>query len=98
VHEDLPQAEFLVPAEHQAGVYANAATVWKTPYDFTIDFAAFAGNPDDVDDVTARVVARVRIPTGFAFDLIRMVHATMARYEDEWGEIRRPERRHRSDE
>ncbi len=45
-----------------------------------------------------RVVARIRIPVGLAFDLIRMVHATMARYEDEWGEIRRPERGNRSDE
>ena len=49
--------------------------------------------PDDPESIVlpARIVARVRIPSGFAFDLIRMIHATMEVYEAEWGEIRPPE-------
>jgi hypothetical protein len=60
-----------VPPEQEAGTYAQAAVVWHTPYDFTIDFAAMQKpHPADAEDsdsplvVPARVVARVRIPWG----------------------------------
>jgi hypothetical protein len=64
---------FVIPPEHQAGVYAHTFAVWHTPYDFTIDFAVsqLAEAVDSADDATsvipARLVARVRIPPGTVF-------------------------------
>jgi hypothetical protein len=87
--------ELSVPPEHEAGVYATAVAVWNTRYDFTIDFgAALTPEPDEVDDLTSvphRVVARVRIPAGLAFEVLRALSANMERYEMRWGEIHRPE-------
>jgi hypothetical protein len=85
---------FLVPPDVEAGVYATTALVWHTRSEFTIDFAAPLG-PERAEVLAADVlvVARVRIPTAFAFDLLRMLSGMMERYEREWGEIRVPERR-----
>lgn len=74
--------------------------VWHTPYDFIIDFAAIQlaqpsdpADPDSPLEVPARVVSRVRIPTGLVFDVIRTINARMEAYEAEWGEITPPELR-----
>jgi hypothetical protein len=89
---------FYVPPEQEAGVYAETVAVWHTPYDFVIDFGSIQiAQPSDPDDpaspfeVPARVVSRVRIPTGLVFDVIRTINARMEQYEAEWGEIRGPE-------
>ena len=86
--------QFLVPPALEAGVYATTALVWHTRSEFTIDFAVPL-SPDRAEALEADVlvVARVRIPTAFAFDLLRMLSGMMERYESEWGEIHRPERR-----
>ena len=91
-----PEPDFYVlPPEHEAGAYATAAVVWYTAYDFTIDFAAPMGHelaePDDVR--RHRVVSRVRLPVGFAFELISMISGNMELYEQAWGEIHYPRRR-----
>jgi hypothetical protein len=95
---------FSVPPEQEAGAYANAFTIWHTPYDFTIDFAATQypepSDPDDAESrpvADARVVARVRIPPTLAFDLIQMINRRMATYEANWGEIVVPEPRREED-
>ena len=90
--------QFYLPPDQEAGVYAHAYAVWHAAYDFIIDFAVteFARATDPEDPTTtvipARIVARVRLPPGVMFDLIRTINATMTRYEAEWGEIARPER------
>ena len=96
--DDSLRLEFYIPADQEPGVYAHAAVVWHTRYDFTIDFAATQlprpSNPDDPESplvIPARVVARVRIPPTQAFDLIRAISGTMERYEAAWGEIVPPE-------
>jgi hypothetical protein len=99
-----PESRFpvttYIPAELEGGTYAQTAVVWHTPYDFTLDFAALQtpepSEPDDGEPEPvrpARVVARVRIPASFAFDLIRMIHQEMSRYEARWGDLRPPEPR-----
>ena len=37
------------------------------------------------------VVARVRLPVGLIFDIIKTINTDMTSYEATWGEIRRPE-------
>jgi uncharacterized protein DUF3467 len=80
--------------------YAHTVAVWHTAYDFTIDFAVTQlvqpSDPTDPDSqmiVPARVVARVRIPPTLVFDVIRAINERMTLYEEEWGEIARPEPR-----
>ncbi len=96
---------FYVPPEQEAGVYAETVAVWHTPYDFIIDFAAIqVAQPVDPTDpgsqmeVPARVVSRIRIPTGLVFDLIQTINARMEQYEQEWGEIQRPQLREEGEE
>jgi hypothetical protein len=92
-------SRFDVPDDDEcrAGVYANNASVTYSAYEFTLDFAvstdAEISDPDDPSaEVTIpyRVVARVRLPVGLVFDLIRAINASMSGYEAIWGEIRRP--------
>jgi hypothetical protein len=88
---------FVLPPEQEAGFYANTFAIWHTGYDFTIDFAASQlperSNPDDPESpvvVPCRVVARVRIPAGTVFALLRTINERMSVYEAEWGPIREP--------
>jgi hypothetical protein len=89
---------FDVPDEWRVGLYANNVNVWHTPYEFTLDFAVSElpqlTDPEDLDGgltVPNSVVARIRIPVGLVFDVIRAVNANMEQYEAAWGEIKRPE-------
>jgi hypothetical protein len=94
-----PEIQFVIPPEHEAGVYANTFAVWHTAYDFTIDFAASQlpeqsdlSDPESPYVVPCRVVSRVRIPASTVFDLIRTINERMGVYEVEWGMIRPPQR------
>jgi hypothetical protein len=98
--------DFLMPPEWEIGLYANTVNVWHSPYEFTLDWAvtqpAEAPDPDDVSAgvrVPATVVARVRIPVGLIFDVLRTLNEAMTGYEAFFGEIRRPgEHREGNDE
>jgi Protein of unknown function (DUF3467) len=89
--------EIQLPPELESGVYANFLGVWHTAHEFTLDFAQI--QPAQVDDpedpsspvtLPARVVARVKIPVTVVFDVIRALNENMTRYEQAFGEIRRP--------
>jgi hypothetical protein len=91
------QFEIQIPPELEGGVYANFLSVWHTAYEFTLDFAAT--QPPQVEDendpnspvrAPCRVVARVKIPVTVVFDVIRAINENMTRYEQAFGEIRRP--------
>jgi hypothetical protein len=89
--------QLQLPPELEAGVYANFLGVWHTAHEFTLDFAqlqpAQLGDPaDPTAPVTlpARVVARVKIPVTVAFDVIRALNENLGRYEQSFGEIKRP--------
>src|SRR5207248_436601 len=68
-----------VPAELEAGVYASFLATWYTAHEFTLDF----GTPvADDPERQLRGVARVKVPPGVVFDMIRIIHARMTQYEE----------------
>jgi Protein of unknown function (DUF3467) len=104
LHVTTPPGQPPVAFELQAdpsmagGVYANALAIWHTAHEFTLDFMVNAQPPSPgvAEDGTPvirlphRLVARVRIPPGAAFDVIRAINENMTRYEQAYGPIHRP--------
>jgi len=101
---DTPERDidfnFDVSEEAGAAVYANIVSIWFSPYEFGLDWglteAAEAEDPDDPTSplrIPVSVVARLRVPTGLIFDVLRALNQAMTRYEAIFGEIRRPEAR-----
>ncbi|HEY6015820.1 MAG TPA: DUF3467 domain-containing protein [Gaiellaceae bacterium] len=91
--------EVDLPDELVPGVYANAAGVWHTPYEFTVDFLSLLlRDPEAPDVVPCRVVARIKLPPTVIFDLIRALNANMTVYEARFGEIHRIEPNEPEDE
>ena len=87
--------EVQVPPELEPGVYANFLGVWHTAYEFTLDFAS-TQPPQHTEvgvRVPCRVVARIKMPVGVVFDVLRALNDNMTKYEEVFGEIRRPEGR-----
>ena len=101
--EDFTGADgFELLPELEGGAYAEGVALWHTPFTLVLDFLVPTFPPRDGQSgpepvQPARVVARVRLPIGMAFELIRGVSAIMGDYEAEWGEIRRPEPRPRGE-
>jgi len=82
--------DLRIPEELQAGVYASVLSAWYTPHEFTLDF----GTPVEGDpERQLRAVARVKVPPGVVFELIRILHAKMTLYEEKYGPIHYPDRR-----
>jgi hypothetical protein len=81
-----------VAEDLEGGVYANFLSVWHTAHEFTLDFAATlpAQEEDDQMVVPCRVTTRVKIPPTLLFDLLRALNGNMTRYEETFGEIRKP--------
>ncbi len=96
-----PRVAFELHADPsiEGGVYANGLVVWSTPDEFTLDFVVNSAPPqpsetpegESVIRAPHRLVARVRIPPGKVFDVIRAINENMDRYEQVFGPIRRPE-------
>jgi Protein of unknown function (DUF3467) len=88
--EDHPlEVDFEVPNRLRVGVYANAARISYTLSEFTLDLAVF--DPELDESGRAIVCARVRIPVIFVFDVLRAINLAMTSYEQDYGEIRRPD-------
>ena len=89
--------DFDLSPEARVGVYANALSVWYSPYEFALDWG-LSGPPQAEDDddpsspirITTSVIARIRIPVGFGFDVLRALNEALTGYESIFGEIRRP--------
>lgn len=89
--------QFKAEAQVEGGVYANIVSVWHSPHEFTLDFAATlpaqVGKTDGGEDVTVvpcRVTARVKVPPTVMFDLIRAMNTNLTNFEATYGEVRRP--------
>lgn len=78
-----------LPAEQEAGAYANFAGVWHGADGFVLDFAVVTQPPvadaEGVTDISARVVSRVRIPTSQAWELMRALNEQLSQWESEYG-------------
>jgi hypothetical protein len=92
--------DFQISPELEGGVYANALTSWHSPHDFTLDFAAMQrpepfdpADPESEVSIVCRIVVRVRVPLTMMFDFIREMNHSLTGYEQEHGEIRRPQDR-----
>jgi hypothetical protein len=77
-----------VPAELETGVYASFLATWYTRHEFTLDFGI---EVEDDPERQLRGVARVKVPPGVVFEMIRIIHARMTEYEGEYGPIHYPE-------
>jgi Protein of unknown function (DUF3467) len=96
-----PTPRVISPVQADAamigGVYANGLNVWHTPHEFTLDFVVNAEPPkqatgpagEQVITAPQRLVARVRIPPGMVFDLIRAINNNLTNYEQALGQITR---------
>jgi len=90
--------DFEITPETRTGVYANNLHIWYSPYEFVLDWGLTgrveAEDPDDPTSplrIPISVVARVRVPTGLIFDVLRALNEAMTGYEAIFGEIRRPD-------
>jgi hypothetical protein len=85
--------EVSILPELEGGVYASFANLWHGPDVFTIDFAALSAPPERVEDeegtaynrFQTRVVARVRIPPGQVFELMKALEIQLSAWESETG-------------
>lgn len=97
---EQPPVAFEVHADPSltGGVYANALAIWHTPHEFTLDFmvSSQAPQPAETEEGTTvirapfQLVARVRIPPGVVFDVLRAIEENMTHYERAFGQIPRP--------
>ena len=91
-----PQFTFNVPEDLQTGRYANILGVWHSPHEFTLDFSVSGQpippeGPGEPPIVPCDVVARVKVAPSLVFDLLEALNENMTHYEQNYGEIRRPE-------
>lgn len=93
----VPSFQLKITEQDEGGVYANILSVWHSPHEFTLDFAAsLPANQVDGPDgqmqvvIPSRVVARVKIPPTVMFDVLRALNENMTNYEARFGTIRAP--------
>jgi Protein of unknown function (DUF3467) len=98
---DNPEHPTRIAFELQAdpgllgGVYANGLSVWHTISEFTLDFVvnsqpqtpARTDTGETVIRAPHQLVARVRIPPGKVFDVIRAINDNLTNYEQTFGPL-----------
>jgi hypothetical protein len=98
---DNPEQPTRIAFELQAdpsmlgGVYANGLSVWHTVSEFTLDFVvnsqpqapARTETGEMVIRAPHQLVARVRIPPGKVFDVIRAINDNLTNYEQTFGPL-----------
>ena len=98
---EIPEQPTHVAFELQAdpsmlgGVYANGLSVWHTVSEFTLDFVVNSQPQTPMRTETGetviraphQLVARVRIPPGKVFDVIRAINDNLTNYEQTFGPL-----------
>jgi hypothetical protein len=82
-----------VPADLEGGVFANFLSVWSSPHNFTLDFAAMQVlEQDESGNVTVphRVTARVQVPPTLVFSILRALNEQLAKHERAYGDVKDP--------
>jgi Protein of unknown function (DUF3467) len=91
---ELPQrTNVAMTPDVEVGVYADFVGVWHQPGCFVLDFSSWIrppqlGRSDDgqqVVDLSARVVSRVRIPPSQVFELMKALETQLSAWERETG-------------
>jgi Protein of unknown function (DUF3467) len=85
--------EIQIPPDLEPGAYANFLSVWHTPFEFTLDFAATQPSQPTESGmkVPTRVVARLRVPPPVMIDIIAVLNENVGRYQQTFGDIHRPQ-------
>lgn len=83
-------ARIRVPRELERGAYADFLHAWHTPNEFTLDFCTSLPTESVNGDADYLVVARIKVAVTAVFDMLRILNDRMTRYEEQFGEIRRP--------
>lgn len=80
-----------IAPEFKMGAFADAAIVWHTEHEFTIDFICpvMPGQEgaDGIVQQAAAVVSRVRLPVGVIFQVARAISENVSQYEKNFGTI-----------
>jgi hypothetical protein len=86
------RVEITVPPDHEVGAHASFASVWRSQDSFVIDFSTEVRPSEVAEDpengtrylhVPVRVVARVRIPPGQVWELMKSLEKNLSAYERE---------------
>lgn len=87
------QIDLSTTPDVEVGVYADFAGVWHHDSSFVLDFAALTGPARVVEDeagqavqqINARLVARVRIPPSQVFEIMKALERQLSSWERETG-------------
>jgi len=83
-----------MPDEHREGRYADFVSIWHTADAFVFDFATITAAPHAVpgaagepvaSQVLADVVARIRMPAGQVWEIMKALEAQYTAWERETG-------------
>jgi hypothetical protein len=88
------QINMSAEPEIERGVYADFVGVWHQKHCFVLDFAALVRPPSVAEDETgeqinnldARLVSRVRIPPGQVFEIMKALEKQLSQWERETGQ------------
>jgi hypothetical protein len=82
-----------ITPEVEGGVYANFVNVWHSKDEFTFDFGAMSRPPRAGHDesgefmhLATRIVARVRVPPGQVFEIMKALETQLSAWETETGQ------------
>ena len=82
-----------IAPEVEGGVYANFVNLWHSKDEFTFDFGVMSRPPQEGHDdsgrfmhVATRIVARVRVPPGQVFEIMKALETQLSAWETETGQ------------
>jgi hypothetical protein len=76
------QAHIHLPDDVIEGTYADFVSVWHSRDVFVLDFAVLA-QPTSPQQLSARVVSRVRIPPPQVFEIMKALEQQLTAWENE---------------
>ena len=76
------QAHIHLPDDVIEGAYADFVSVWHSRESFVLDFAVLA-QPATPQQLSARVVSRVRIPPSQVFEIMKALERQLTAWENE---------------
>lgn len=78
------QAQLHIPEDRLTGTYADFVSVWHSRDVFVLDFAVLT-HPTTPQQLSARVVSRVRIPPPQVFEIMKALEQQLTAWESEHG-------------